>query len=111
MGHSAHVTNVRWSHDFQWVLSTGGADHSVFQWRFIPEGVSNGLLETAPQGKDSNNFSTSVYFSIKVSKNVVTSLLEVKSYSNFRKFIPIINFKVKKKKNRKNFRDNYGSFG
>lgn len=52
VGHSAHVTNVRWSHDFQWVLSTGGADHSVFQWRFIPEGVSNGLLETAPQGKN-----------------------------------------------------------
>ncbi|NXV10481.1 EMAL6 protein, partial [Cettia cetti] len=38
VGHSAHVTNVRWSHDFQWVLSTGGADHSVFQWRFVPEG-------------------------------------------------------------------------
>ncbi|KAL8185117.1 UNVERIFIED_CONTAM: Echinoderm microtubule-associated protein-like 6 [Gekko kuhli] len=37
VGHSAHATNVRWSHDFQWVISTGGADHSVFQWRFIPE--------------------------------------------------------------------------
>uniref|UniRef100_A0A8C8RE05 EMAP like 6 n=1 Tax=Pelusios castaneus TaxID=367368 RepID=A0A8C8RE05_9SAUR len=48
-GHSAHVTNVRWSHDFQWVLSTGGADHSVFQWRFIPESVTNGILETASQ--------------------------------------------------------------
>jgi len=51
VGHSAHVTNVRWSHDFQWVLSTGGADHSVFQWQFIPEGITNGILETAPQGK------------------------------------------------------------
>ncbi|XP_040207585.1 echinoderm microtubule-associated protein-like 6 isoform X1 [Rana temporaria] len=49
VGHSAHVTNVRWSHDFQWVLSTGGADHSVFQWRFIPEGIANGIIETAPQ--------------------------------------------------------------
>ncbi|XP_075781606.1 echinoderm microtubule-associated protein-like 6 isoform X3 [Pelodiscus sinensis] len=48
-GHSAHVTNVRWSHDFQWVLSTGGADHSVFQWRFVPESVTNGILETASQ--------------------------------------------------------------
>ncbi|XP_016354953.1 echinoderm microtubule-associated protein-like 6, partial [Sinocyclocheilus anshuiensis] len=45
IGHSAHVTNVRWSHDLQWVLSTGGADHSVFQWRFLPEGVMNGVLE------------------------------------------------------------------
>lgn len=51
MGHSAHVTSVRWSHDFQWVLSTGGADHAVFQWRFIPEAVSNGVSETTPQGK------------------------------------------------------------
>ncbi|XP_075452066.1 echinoderm microtubule-associated protein-like 6 isoform X3 [Ascaphus truei] len=49
VGHSAHVTNVRWSHDFQWVLSTGGADHSVFQWRFIPEGITNCITETAPQ--------------------------------------------------------------
>ncbi|XP_013915817.1 PREDICTED: echinoderm microtubule-associated protein-like 5 [Thamnophis sirtalis] len=47
VGHSAHVTNVRWSHDFQWVISTGGADHSVFQWRFIPEGVTTGILEAA----------------------------------------------------------------
>ncbi|KAG7492916.1 hypothetical protein MATL_G00019970 [Megalops atlanticus] len=45
IGHSAHVTNVRWSHDLQWLLSTGGADHSLFQWRFLPEGVMNGVLE------------------------------------------------------------------
>uniref|UniRef100_A0A803SL06 EMAP like 6 n=1 Tax=Anolis carolinensis TaxID=28377 RepID=A0A803SL06_ANOCA len=57
VGHSAHVTNVRWSHDFQWVISTGGADHSVFQWRFIPEGITNGIIETAPQesGIDSHS--------------------------------------------------------
>ncbi|KAF4802612.1 hypothetical protein TURU_023792 [Turdus rufiventris] len=51
VGHSAHVTNVRWSHDFQWVLSTGGADHSVFQWRFVPEGITNGVLEASPQAE------------------------------------------------------------
>ncbi|MBN3309055.1 EMAL6 protein, partial [Amia calva] len=45
VGHSAHVTNVHWSPDLQWVLSTGGADHSVFQWRFLPEGIMNGCLE------------------------------------------------------------------
>ncbi|PNI66240.1 EML6 isoform 4 [Pan troglodytes] len=56
VGHSAHVTNVRWSHDFQWVLSTGGADHSVFQWRFIP-GVSNGMLETTPQEGGADSYS------------------------------------------------------
>uniref|UniRef100_A0A673H1Y5 Echinoderm microtubule-associated protein-like 6 n=1 Tax=Sinocyclocheilus rhinocerous TaxID=307959 RepID=A0A673H1Y5_9TELE len=46
IGHSAHVTNVRWSHDLQWVLSTGGADHSVLQWRFLPEGF--GVAHIAP---------------------------------------------------------------
>ncbi|XP_068177719.1 echinoderm microtubule-associated protein-like 6 isoform X2 [Antennarius striatus] len=45
IGHSAHVTNVRWSSDLQWVLSTGGADHALFQWRFLPEGVMDGVLE------------------------------------------------------------------
>ncbi|KAA8578091.1 hypothetical protein FQN60_011515, partial [Etheostoma spectabile] len=45
IGHSAHVTTVRWSSDLQWVVSTGGADHAVFQWRFLPEGVMNGVLE------------------------------------------------------------------
>lgn len=37
-GHSAHVTNVRFSTDGLHVLTTGGADHAVFQWRLIPEG-------------------------------------------------------------------------
>ncbi|KAM9313939.1 echinoderm microtubule-associated protein-like 6 [Pholidichthys leucotaenia] len=45
IGHSAHVTNVRWSNDLQWVVSTGGADHAIFQWKFLPEGVMNGVLE------------------------------------------------------------------
>ncbi|XP_077993248.1 echinoderm microtubule-associated protein-like 6 [Glandiceps talaboti] len=40
VGHSAHVTNVRFSHDKVRVLTTGGADHAVFQWRYLPEGVS-----------------------------------------------------------------------
>ena len=38
VGHSAHVTNVRFSHNKQRLVSTGGADHAVFQWRFLPEG-------------------------------------------------------------------------
>ena len=38
-GHSAHVTNVRFSGDKRRVISTGGADHGVFQWRFLPDGV------------------------------------------------------------------------
>lgn len=38
-GHSAHVTNVRFTSDKKRVISTGGADHGVFQWRFLPDGV------------------------------------------------------------------------
>lgn len=51
IGHSAHVTNVRWSHDHQWVISIGGADHAVFQWRFIPERKLKDALHIAPQGE------------------------------------------------------------
>eukprot|EP00051_Salpingoeca_urceolata_P007134 m.94665 g.94665 ORF g.94665 m.94665 type:complete len:1961 (-) comp15130_c0_seq1:316-6198(-) len=38
IGHAAHVTNVRFCHDKSRVLTTGGADHAVFQWRFHPHG-------------------------------------------------------------------------
>ncbi|KAF1375383.1 hypothetical protein PFLUV_G00219460 [Perca fluviatilis] len=57
IGHSAHVTNVRWSHDLQWVLTTGGADHALFQWRFLPESVMNGGPDTNIQEShgDSNS--------------------------------------------------------
>ncbi|GAB5573088.1 echinoderm microtubule-associated protein-like 5 isoform X3 [Prionailurus iriomotensis] len=57
IGHSAHVTNIRWSHDYQWVISIGGADHSVFQWKFIPERKLKDALHIAPQESlaDSNS--------------------------------------------------------
>ena len=33
-GHSSHVMNVRFSPDDRWVVSVGGKDRAVFQWRF-----------------------------------------------------------------------------
>jgi WD40 repeat protein len=32
-GHSSHVTNVRWSADDEYIISTGGEDQCVMQWR------------------------------------------------------------------------------
>ena len=37
VGHSSHVTNVRFNKDKTRVLSIGGADHAIFQWRFMTE--------------------------------------------------------------------------
>lgn len=52
LGHSAHITNIRWSHDYQWVITIGGADHSVFQWKFVSDRKpSKDGLHIAPQGK------------------------------------------------------------
>ena len=41
VGHSAHVTNVRFDHDKHHVISVGGADHGVFLWKFLAEGVED----------------------------------------------------------------------
>ncbi len=37
VGHSAHVTNVRFTHDQHHVISVGGADNAIFEWRFLSE--------------------------------------------------------------------------
>ncbi len=41
------MTNVRFSCDSSYVISTGGADHAIFQWRFVPEGGASDLDEVA----------------------------------------------------------------
>ncbi|CAL4174523.1 unnamed protein product, partial [Meganyctiphanes norvegica] len=41
VGHSAHVTNVRWTSDSGHVVSVGGADHAVFLWKFKPNRFSS----------------------------------------------------------------------
>lgn len=35
-GHSSHVTNVRFNSDDSYLLTTGGNDKSLFQWRVTP---------------------------------------------------------------------------
>ena len=51
VGHSAHVTNVRFSADKMRVISTGGADHAVFQWRYLPDGHTEGDIADPQHGK------------------------------------------------------------
>ena len=48
VGHSAHVTNCRFACDKQHVITTGGADHAVFQWRFLAKGIA-GHEEDLPE--------------------------------------------------------------
>ena len=38
-GHSSHVTNVAWTHDDKYVLTTGGNDKCIFQWKTEREEV------------------------------------------------------------------------
>ena len=37
-GHSAHVTNVRFNHDNEYLISIGGGDTAIFQWKYVEEG-------------------------------------------------------------------------
>lgn len=59
VGHSAHVTNVRFSHDKTRVITTGGADHAVFQWKFLADGSSDpdpqsGFVDSNSEESDSD---------------------------------------------------------
>jgi len=35
MGHSEHVTNVKFSYDSKYLWSAGGQDQTVIQWRIV----------------------------------------------------------------------------
>jgi len=41
VGHSSHVTNVRFTRDDSYLISTGGNDLGVFQWKHQPATAAN----------------------------------------------------------------------
>ena len=34
-GHSSHVTNIRWSHDDKYIVSSGGSDLTILRWKVV----------------------------------------------------------------------------
>ncbi|XP_078620159.1 echinoderm microtubule-associated protein-like 2 [Branchiostoma floridae x Branchiostoma japonicum] len=51
-GHSSHVTCVRFLYDDSYLLSTGGADSAVFQWRVVGKGAK---LHKSARGQPSTD--------------------------------------------------------
>ncbi len=55
VGHSSHVTNVRFNLDKTRVITIGGADHAIFQWRFLSE--DQAMSVNANQGVQAYGYS------------------------------------------------------
>ena len=55
VGHSAHVTNVRFTFDQSHVISVGGADNAIFQWRILREGEVTGEKEVGVREEEEVN--------------------------------------------------------
>lgn len=46
------MTNVRFTNDSSLLLTTGGADHALFQWRFVAnptDGIEDGAVDQGKQ--------------------------------------------------------------
>ncbi|KAH9137683.1 hypothetical protein LEN26_005631 [Aphanomyces euteiches] len=54
IGHSSHVTNVRWSAEDRYLMSTGGLDRCLFQWKHEISS-KNTLRTNAPDNNQENH--------------------------------------------------------
>ena len=54
VGHSSHVTNCRFTSDKSRVITTGGADHAMFQWRFLHDGMTFDNDDDVPEQQGKN---------------------------------------------------------
>jgi len=51
-GHSSHVTNVRFTADGNYLISVGGHDKSIFQWRYNNDKEAKEEIATIAEDKD-----------------------------------------------------------
>lgn len=73
IGHSAHVTNVRFSATQDRLITTGGADHAVLQWVFHATGAAQANLhyesgeeQSEPENSDIEEIDSDVERETKV---------------------------------------------
>ena len=51
-GHSEHLTKVRFHHQVNYLISTGGADKAIFQWKYTSDDIED---EPQPQDDDDDD--------------------------------------------------------
>ena len=51
-GHSSHVTNVRFTLDGNYLISVGGHDKSIFQWKYINDKQAKEEADTIEEDKN-----------------------------------------------------------
>ena len=62
---------MRFTNDEHHVISLGGADHGIFQWRFLPQGVELAETATETQADDNPLEAAGKTISIKLNRSML----------------------------------------